>query len=521
MQYRPGFAILSLLLAISPRADAQVATVQPMTTFSNDVMTETGNMFGPVKLISNATFPERPGPNMNYLSNLFFVKGFESNWNPGGSVFVIDDEVDFRNCSNYQLMQPVLPDAMYLGARFVINRGVEIDGANSKKAMQIENLFSWVGVTINHSQLDAISLDDCNAGVWVRNDELHEGVFVIGNHHLKGSLLCDSNRFVDALSHIRVINWTLVNAAKITNTLYKNLRLNFDGDSILTDIYVKNDLTIAQQVYSGPEYGNRMEIDFQDCYIDGSIRVAKNGQLAKISFERCHFGPHATTISLLADTVSFEDCPNLPASAELQLTANHDICWLRLKRTNLGDASFIYAPNFHLAFDTPTVPDEYTSRYETLLSKFRKDGEEESYRRLDIEYHHFQAANGSRWDRIEDWAQEAWWNYGYSKLKVLLWTFLFLGVFFLFNALFWRGLQDVYPIRQQYALLDRKEGPVRFRIQELLRIFLYTVYVFFSIKIDPDRLKLSNLWLVCYFVFQWLAGLWCLFFIVNALLKIG
>ncbi len=205
----------------------------------------------------------------------------------------------------------------------------------------------------------------------------------------------------------------------------------------------------------------------------------------------------------------------------VELTANHASCWLQLKHTSVGDARFIYGPSIHLSFDSAVPPDEYTGTFETLLSKFKNEGKKDSYERLDIDYHHFKARKGSHWDRIADWAQEKWWNYGYSKWLVVWWTVAFLGLFFVFNAVFWRGLQEVYPIPQAYPFVDRRARPIAYHLLDLMRIFLYTVFVFFSIKIDLDRLKVANPWLLAYFFFQWLAGLWCLFFIVNALLKIG
>jgi hypothetical protein len=90
-----------------------------------------------------------------------------------------------------------------------------------------------------------------------------------------------------------------------------------------------------------------------------------------------------------------------------------------------------------------------------------------------------------------------------------------------FNALFWRKIQEIYPISQEYSFVDRQRWPIRYLALELLRISLYTAFVFFSIKIDLDRLKVSRPWMLAYLFVQWLMGLRCLFFIVNALLKIG
>ena len=43
--------------------------------------------------------------------------------------------------------------------------------------------------------------------------------------------------------------------------------------------------------------------------------------------------------------------------------------------------------------------------------------------------------------------------------------------------------------------------------------FFYTAYLFFSVKIDPCKLKITNGLLVVWFFTQFLSGSWCLFFI--------
>jgi hypothetical protein len=165
--------------------------------------------------------------------------------------------------------------------------------------------------------------------------------------------------------------------------------------------------------------------------------------------------------------------------------------------------------------------DVYTGNYESLLAKFKTEGEQDSYERVDIEYHQWRAAKGTAWDRIISWFEKEWWNYGYSKGRVVLWTLFFLGFFFLLNVVLWKQMQELYPISQECNFIDRAEQPVLFQLQKYVKIFLYTAYIFFSVKIDLPKLRITNFALVAYFFFQFLAGLWCLFFIFNALLKIG
>jgi hypothetical protein len=180
----------------------------------------------------------------------------------------------------------------------------------------------------------------------------------------------------------------------------------------------------------------------------------------------------------------------------------------------------VYEPFVHLAFDSIGV-DEYTSNYEGLLGKFRIEKKDESYERLDLEYQDFKGMHNGSWARVFNWLNREWWNYGYSRGKVIQWTFVFLALFFVGNMLLWRQMQETYSIHQSQNFIDRREHPFRYQMQKYIRIFLYTAYIFFSIKIDLPRLKITNFWLLLYFFFQFLVGLWCLFFIVNALLKIG
>src|SRR5262249_25465102 len=116
--------------------------------------------------------------------------------------------------------------------------------------------------------------------------------------------------------------------------------------------------------------------------------------------------------------------------------------------------------------------------------------------------------------------QEWWWNFGYSKGLVIERTGLFLIAFFLLNIVFWKQLQVVYPIDQQYNFIDKVKKPALYSTQKYIRIFLYTCYVFFSVKIELSKIKIGNIGIVVYFFFQFMVGLGCLFFILNALLKL-
>lgn len=374
------------------------------------------------------------------------------------------------------------------------------------------------GISRQSDHLGTVSLTNCQGDFNFLVNSIDTGLVLSGKGS-RGELRFFGNNFTGDLGRVDIQDWTLEHM-ELWDNHYKELRMMCSRDTIRGSLVIYNMLPVGM-FRNGSDTCDQFEIEFEDCYIDGAIQILKNGRSSQIAFEHCTFGPNTRYLSLMADDVTFENCSNPPAAASLQLYPNNDTCWLQLQHSNLGDASFIYGPGIHLAFDNHAPSDEYMSNYEMLLAKFRNEGKKESYQRLDIEYRQYKAAQGSGLDRIGDWLQARWWNYGYSRLRVVLWTLVLLWTFWMLNVVWWKGLQEVYPIPQEYPFIDRGTQPGRYQLQEALRIFLYTVYVFFSIKIDLSRLKMTNTWLLAYFFIQYLVGLWCLFFIVNALLKIG
>jgi hypothetical protein len=501
-------------------AIAQVGKIRPGTLFGNAVTVRSGSETN-IKEIHNLAFPPLQYWFDNYLYNLFFLKGFEKGWDRRTATLSIDQHISFVNCPNYDLPRGdlnVLPAEIPDSVRFRMKGSLNITDISTPVHIGLRNLVCERGVSIFRNQLISIDVEDCVGSLYLMGNMIDGVVSLSGSN---GFLTCSKNKFISPVTTIELTDSHFRNQAAIEKNSYHEMLVRCIRDSFGAAISMANGPTPEQLPTVRRGVATRFDAVFKDCYFNGPIKVGKNGALACVRFEHCSFGPDASSVSLVADSVSFVDCSNLPSQLSLQLTANRDTCWLQLQHTNLGEASFIYGPGIHLAFDKGVQTDEYTGIYETLLSKLKNEGKKESYERLDIEYHHFKAAKSTFWGRIADKAQEQWWNYGYSRLRVVLWTFLFLGIFFVFNLLFWRGMQQVYPIPQEYIYVDRFERPVRYRFVALLRVLLYTVYVFFSLKIDLPRLKVTKPALVVYFFLQWQVGLWCLFFIVNALLKIG
>jgi hypothetical protein len=81
-------------------------------------------------------------------------------------------------------------------------------------------------------------------------------------------------------------------------------------------------------------------------------------------------------------------------------------------------------------------------------------------------------------------------------------------------------MQTIYPIGSNEKSIDKSLKPAVYYVRKYFVVFLYTAFIFFSLKIDFDKLSFKGVRLVGYFFFQYIVGLVCLFFIANAILKI-
>lgn len=173
--------------------------------------------------------------------------------------------------------------------------------------------------------------------------------------------------------------------------------------------------------------------------------------------------------------------------------------------------------------DTTIVPtdDEKTSVYESVLRKLKDDGFMDSYRILDIDYREFKYRNegGLNW-YVANTFHRFWWNYGYAKELIFLWTVGFLLLFSVLNINFYRRLsENVYAIpflgKWDY---DSMRWPKSW-IYYWLQVVTYTSIIFFGLKMDIAKFKQgvvrNHPFLFVYLMFIYVLGLICVGFIAN------
>ena len=159
--------------------------------------------------------------------------------------------------------------------------------------------------------------------------------------------------------------------------------------------------------------------------------------------------------------------------------------------------------------------DYIASFYQRLLNRFKENGFIESYESLDIEF--------NRWKGKYDWTlvlSDYWWEFGYKKWRILLYTIGFIFIFSLFNYRKFPKLQEVYPVEK---LKWNNFSYTRYTLLSFARKFfatlLYTGLIFFRFSIDYKNVTFKPMRYVVIIIFQYTVGLICTGFLINWILK--
>jgi hypothetical protein len=267
---------------------------------------------------------------------------------------------------------------------------------------------------------------------------------------------------------------------------------------------------------------NYRQVYFSACYINASIsiKIADSLYRSKVVFDNCSFGTLASIFNINADTVEFRNCSNIPYPLFLTADPGKKVTYLQLISSNVTNIRFDYTEKFRLYFDKDISEETKNNTYQSLLAKYKAEGKPENLEKIDIEYKRYQYRQ-----HVYSWPlwllDYIWWRYSYSKWLVIVWCLIFLGGFFLYNWVHWDDMQTVYGI---YAK-EKEKGKAKPAEPALLPkkfvyVFVFTSFIFFSLRVDFDKLKYSDRRYLFVFFLQYLVGLICLFFLANAIFKI-
>lgn len=380
----------------------------------------------------------------------------------------------------------------------IVSNTLEFDSCNLKYL----NLAELSGsASIYNSKIGVLSIDSVYGSLVLLNAAVITNVAMIQNG-LNISVDCQNTSFSNS-AYMLILN-SIISDFRFGPSPKTGSEFRFWSDTL------KKTFTTYAFLNESATWNNSNHniFRFQNCYIDANFVFFDEIPNSTFYFEGCTFGLNANLSDIPAHKVMFRSCRFLGASRYLGLHSKADTTYVSFINTNLDNIRFDYTPNTHLWFDTLDNFDVVESVYAHILKKFKDDGKSSAARVIDIEH---QELTGNK---LFNFVDRLWWNYGYSRINGLYWMILFLVLFFIFNMLYWSPMGKTYPIIDLNvpALHERKY------LRQLLLIFLFTIYVFFSLRIDFSKIKYDRLGFVFMLFFQYAIGVWCLFFIARTLL---
>lgn len=119
-----------------------------------------------------------------------------------------------------------------------------------------------------------------------------------------------------------------------------------------------------------------------------------------------------------------------------------------------------------------------------------------------------------KWNFFLNWLDSTWWDYQFNKVRIVLWTCIFMILFSVFNYLFRMKVVDAYKLPSITDHIDKKHSLKQFSL-----MLCYTGLVFFGIKLSIENMNFEKRMTgVLYIFFQYSLGLICLAYLINLLI---
>lgn len=141
------------------------------------------------------------------------------------------------------------------------------------------------------------------------------------------------------------------------------------------------------------------------------------------------------------------------------------------------------------------------------------------HEKYDVQYN--QMVDSVEHNHITSFLKRNWNNYGYEPHLVFRNSALLMMFFFFFNLfLYPKILYKGYPI-DEFILANavvRKRKGFKVRMLNVAYCFIYTGFIFWGLKLSPEKIRVSRLGYSIYLIFQYLVGLVCLAYIANIII---
>lgn len=342
--------------------------------------------------------------------------------------------------------------------------------------------------------------------VEIQNSDV--GVF-ISNNNVESNLTLNTNNNYISIKNYKEDNRLFPEYEN--GIIQKNLVISSTSDTIRDLDLINNGRSKSHYVFSN------------DTFISYSDILVRSIDFSKTCLElnHCHFSSGVYFKIDGIDTLIFEN-------GKIDSTVHFDIqeskkplivLFRRLESpsASLANLDFDFKENMILKSYVNDGSNLNSQFYKLLLEKFKREGKDNSYKWVDIKYKKSQYEENGSWGRAASFIDYIWWDYGYDRMRIIIWTIRFLGIFFFINLLITKSLFDFYPVFQERF---KRITTLQSFLNTIVLTFVMTLYIFFSFKIDFEKLKTKQTVLVVYFFTQYFIGLICFFFLFNAILKV-
>lgn len=373
--------------------------------------------------------------------------------------------------------------------------------------LPIENISG--NVTITSSQMNFLTVNKTSdLSLTLSRDSSISFVSLSDNRNMK--LHLNQCKFTDS-AEMRIINSNLSEFSFEYNKL-SGCNIFFSNDTI-NQFYGTVSSEDEKELENYKKWYKYQNVfTFNNCHINADFIFFEKIPNSTIIFNRCTFGPNISLSDLAIDRLIIRNCINIQEQISIGFREQEKEVELSLTNSNLDNIRFDFTHNIKLIFDSNHSKDVVGNSYKSLLEKYEHEGKGRSYMYVDLQYRkHSQ-------NKILHFINCIWWYHGYMPSLVFIWTIVLLLSFFALNLSFWKQIHETYPIveGQRADSFNRKNQKGRF----YLTVLLYTILIFFSLRVNFDKLKFKRLGFVYILLGEYLVGLCCLLFILRFILKL-
>lgn len=167
---------------------------------------------------------------------------------------------------------------------------------------------------------------------------------------------------------------------------------------------------------------------------------------------------------------------------------------------------------------------EIDAMYKKFLNAYRSKGADEDFKVIDLNYKkfkYFSRGYSSFLDGVYYIVSKVWWNFGYSKHRVLLWPIVLVIVFTVSSlrkiSYFLNEVYCIDSIKMRMDEINARDNMNRFAYygNRFGLTLFYVSILFFGFKFDVEKIKFSTMRWPVYLALIYTIGLICSGYLLN------